>query len=171
MWDLIGGSLKNMIEENAIVVSIEDDTALLEIVRRMPCSLCGQTRGCGISLFGRLFGHRNNVFKAVNQISAQIGDYVVVGIEQQALLASSLRVYGVPLLSVLAGAAIAAGFFAPAKINADGYVFAGALIGLVLGLLWLKGNASGRSLDARYRPVILRAGNAGIINLKCDRGE
>ena len=160
-----------MIEENAIVVGIEDDTALLEIVRTTPCSLCGQTRGCGISLFGRLFGHRNNVFKAVNQISAKIGDYVVVGIEQQALLASSLRLYGVPLLSVLAGATIAAVFFVPAKTNADGYVFVGAMIGLAFGLLWLKGNATGRSLDARYQPVILRAGNAGVIYLKRERGE
>ena len=37
-----------MIEESAIVVGLEQNAAMLEIVRRNPCGLCGQTRGCGI---------------------------------------------------------------------------------------------------------------------------
>ena len=45
-----------MIKENAIVVSIDKDVASLEIVRNKPCGLCGQSRGCGISIWGRLFG-------------------------------------------------------------------------------------------------------------------
>ena len=145
-----------MIEEQAIVVGVENDVTMLEVVRRTPCGLCGQTRGCGISLWGRLFGHRPNIFKAVNQIDAKVGDSVIVGIEEQALLISSLTVYGIPLVTMLAGARNAV---------------IGAVVGLMLGLLWVKGHTAGRSLDARYRPVILRTANNGVINLKCERGE
>lgn len=150
-----------MIEEHAVVVGVEQDVAMLEVVRRTPCGLCGQTRGCGISLWGRLFGHKPNIFRAVNQINARVGDSVIVGIEEQALLRSALTVYGVPLLAMLAGALLAGAVFPGDALeisHADRNAVIGAAAGLILGLLWVKGHVAGRSLDARYRPVILRAG-------------
>jgi sigma-E factor negative regulatory protein RseC len=144
-----------MIEEHAIVVGVEQELALLEVVRRTPCGLCGQTRGCGISLWGRLFGHRNNIFRAANQIGAKVGDSVVVGVDEHALLTSSLAAYGAPLLALLAGALLGNGIGSGER--ADLYAAIGALAGLALGLLWLKMHMAGRGLDARYRPVILRA--------------
>ena len=156
-----------MIEEHAIVVDIDnDDAAMLEIVRRTPCGLCGQSRGCGISIWGRLFGHKPNIFKAVNQINAKVGDSVIVGIEEQALLTSSMTVYGIPLVAMLAGALLAGGFFAAS--HADRNAVIGAVIGLVFGLLWVKAYTAGRGLDARYRPIILRAGDSSMIKLKCE---
>ena len=156
-----------MIEEHAIVVDIDnDDAAMLEIVRRTPCGLCGQSRGCGISIWGRLFGHKPNIFKAVNQINAKVGDSVIVGIEEQALLTSSMTVYGIPLVAMLAGALLAGGLFAAG--HADRNAVIGAVIGLVFGLLWVKAYTAGRGLDARYRPVILRAGDSSMIQLKCE---
>jgi len=155
-----------MIEEHAIVVDVDNDTAMLEIVRKTPCGLCGQTRGCGISLWGRLFGHRSNIFKAVNQINAKAGDAVIVGIEEQALLFSSMLVYGIPLATLLVGALLA-GVIAPSELHADRNAIIGAALGLVLGLLWVKAHSAGRGLDARYRPVILRAGDRSAIILKC----
>lgn len=159
-----------MIEEHAIVVDLEQDMAMLEVLRRTPCGLCGQTRGCGISLWGRLFGHKPNVFKAFNQIHAKVGDSVVVGIEEQALLASALTVYGVPLLAMLAGALVAGGIggMTSEVSYADRNAMMGAIAGLVIGLLWVKGHTAGRSLDARYRPVILRAGDSSVIKLKSE---
>lgn len=161
-----------MIEENAIVVGIERDIAMLEVLRRTPCGLCGQTRGCGISLWGRLFGHKPNIFKALNQINAKVGDSVVVGIEEQALLVSALAVYGVPLVTMLLGALVASGIFggelADGVSHVDRNAMIGAIAGLVVGLLWVKGHTAGRSLDARYRPVILRAGDDSVIRLKCE---
>jgi len=159
-----------MIEEQAIVVGVERDQALLEIVRNKPCGLCGQTRGCGISIWGRLLGHRTNVFRADNEINAQVGDSVVVGVDEKALLAGSLAVYVVPLFLLLGGAAVG-GFFATSPGNADTYALAGAVAGLVIGLLWLRAHAAGRGPDARFRPVILRSAIAGANLRVCQRGE
>lgn len=160
-----------MIEEHAVVVGVEDELALLEVVRRSPCSLCGQTRGCGISLWGRLFGHRSKLFRAVNQIGVKLGDSVIVGVDERALLRSSLAAYGAPLLTLLIGALFGnalGGEDAPRDL----YAVIGAATGLVLGLLWLKAHATGRGLDPRYQPMILRTNDTGASNpiqWKCDQ--
>jgi sigma-E factor negative regulatory protein RseC len=150
-----------MVEEQAVVVGLEDGMAMLEVVRRKPCGLCGQTRGCGVSLWGRLFRHRPHVFKAQNRINADVGDFVVVGVEEQALMRSALLVYGIPLLALLAGAVIAALGWSG---QGDTGTVIGAALGLVAGLLWVKGHTAGRALDSRYQPVILRADNNIVIN-------
>lgn len=159
-----------MIEEQAIVVAIERDQALLEIVRNQPCGLCGQTRGCGVSLWGRLLGHRVSLFRAANQINAQAGDSVIVGVDEKALLAGSLAVYGVTLMLLLGGAVLG-GFLAPAYGNADAYALVGASAGLAAGLLWLRARAASRVVDACYQPVLLRRVPAGANIRKCQRGE
>jgi sigma-E factor negative regulatory protein RseC len=158
-----------MIEEQAVVIGVERDMALLEIVRSKPCGLCGQTRGCGISLWGRLLGHRSSVVRADNQISAQAGDNVVVGIDEKALLASSLAAYGVPLISLLIGAGLG-GSFASAPASADFYALGGAGLGLALGFLWLRGHAAGRGMRSGYRPVVLRQSNTIVDGRICHRG-
>lgn len=148
-----------MIEELAVVVGTDGDKAMLEIVRSKPCGLCGRTRGCGMSLWGRLLGHRTQVFRAANEISARAGDSVVVGIDEKALLAGSLAAYGIPLLFLIAGAVLG-GSLLPAAMHADARTAAGAAAGLALGLLWLKGYGAGRALHASCRPRILRLAGA-----------
>lgn len=159
-----------MIEEQAVVVGIEHDQALLEIIRSKPCGLCGQTRGCGVSLWGRLFGHRNNVFRADNHIGAKVGDAVVVGIDEQALLNGSLMIYGIPLFGLLAGAGLAVSFSGPSTAR-DAYAISGALAGLLLGLLWLRGHSAGAGLAASYRPIIVRLASTIEFRPGCKRGD
>lgn len=161
-----------MIEEHAIVVGVKDDAAMLEIIRKTPCGLCGKSRGCGISLWGKLFNHKSE-FKATNNIGAKVGDSVIVGIEEQALLKSSMTIYGLPLLAVLLGALIGMAFL-PQEAGAaqkDLYAVIGATLGLALSLIWLKGHSAGQTYNANYQPVILRTDNQIVMNLQCERGE
>lgn len=155
-----------MIEEQAIVLSVEKDNATLEVIRSKPCGICGKTRGCGVSLWGRIFGHEASVFKAANQINAKVGDAVIVGIDEQAVVLSALAVYGIPLVTMLVGGFLAS-VFAPSEVHADRNAVIGAVLGLLLGGAWLKGHLQGRGLDARYRPVILRLGSEAVVNFKC----
>jgi sigma-E factor negative regulatory protein RseC len=157
-----------MIEEHALVVGVEQDIALLEVVRRSACGLCGKTRGCGISLFGRLFGHKNNIFKAANTIHAKPGDSVVVAIEEHAVLMSAAVIYGVPLGALLAGAILGNALSDATPAQADMYAFIGAIAGLLSGLGWVKGYATARVMSHRYQPTILRLADAQVINFKCE---
>jgi sigma-E factor negative regulatory protein RseC len=143
-----------MIQENAIVVSIDKGVASLEVIRNKPCGLCGQSRGCGISIWGRLFGHRPNIFKVQNTVNASVDQIVVVGVDESALLRSSFAVYGIPLALVILGATLGSTIFSDV-LHADRNTALGALLGLFVGYLWLKVHNQGSTLDARYRPVIL----------------
>lgn len=160
-----------MIQENAIVISIDQDVASLEIIRNKPCGLCGQSRGCGISIWGRLFGHRSNIFKAKNTVNAKVDQVVVVGVEENALLWSSFAVYGIPLALLILGAVLGSTLFSDA-LHTDRNTALGALLGLFVGYLWLKGHSQASTLNARYRPVILGlAEPSSIINVQCEKGK
>jgi sigma-E factor negative regulatory protein RseC len=144
-----------MIEEQAVVVSLEGDRALLEIERSQPCGLCGATRGCGVSLWGRLFSRRRGSISTTNALNVGVGDHVVIGVEEGALLAGSLVAYLLPLVLVCAGGMLGA-TFAATRAAADLYGALGALAGLGAGLAWMRLQSARRPDSGRFQPVMLR---------------
>ena len=146
-----------MIEERAVILSLQSEpsqtqtTATLEIERKTACGLCGLTRGCGNSIWGRLFGHQTTAFKAQNRINAKVGDSVIVGINEKALLKSALLLYVLPLVTLFFGAILASQLW-----QTDVITMLGAAIGLVLGLLWVKGHTMSSRYFSLQQPVILR---------------
>lgn len=159
-----------MIQEQAIVVGIHQGVASLEILRNKPCGLCGQTRGCGISIWGRLFGHRANIFKVKNTVNAVVDDVVTVGIQENALLLSAVIVYGVPLLTLILGAAFANLAFA-GEVHADRNTVLGALFGLFVGYLWLKGHNQAGIFSAKYQPVMLEIVDKNLVKKTCQSSK
>lgn len=160
-----------MIEEYAIVTKSAGTTATLEIERRTACGLCGQKRGCGNATWGKMLGHDSHDFTAENQINAQVGDSVVVGIDEQAVLNSAFFLYIVPLVGLLIGTLAADYLF-----KNQFYVILGAVSGLVLGFLWVKGHLighdkSGVAYSKKYQAVILRLADyeAGLNHSELDK--
>jgi sigma-E factor negative regulatory protein RseC len=149
-----------MIEERAVILSLDtlsgdantDSVATLEIERKTACGLCGQTRGCGNSIWGKLFAHQSTAFKAQNRINAKVGDSVIVGINEKALVKSALLLYILPLATLLIGAILATQLFA----DTNGNAMLGALVGLVLGLVWVKGHTMSSGYFKLNQPEILR---------------
>ena len=144
-----------MIEERAVILSLDNNSgipsATLEIERKNACGLCGQTRGCGNSIWGKLFAHHSTAFKAQNHINAKVGQSVIVGINETALLKSALLLYILPLVTLFLGAILATKI-----ISTDLSAMIGAVVGLVLGLIWVKGHTMSNSYFRLQQPVILR---------------
>ncbi len=145
-----------MIEEFAVITKRVDDHVMLEIERRTACGLCGQKRGCGNATWGKLLGHKSHEFAAENAINAEVGDSVVVGIDERVMLSSVFYLYVVPLLAMLIGAILADVLF-----NNEFYVILAAALGLLLSFIWVKGHLVGygslkKAHGAKYRAVILR---------------
>lgn len=92
-----------MIEEQAVVIFKEDDQVSVEIMRTKPCGLCGKTQGCGNSIWGKIFSHKRNKLSIKNNIGVKVGDRVMLTIEENYLLRSSLLLYGLPLLFLFIG--------------------------------------------------------------------
>jgi sigma-E factor negative regulatory protein RseC len=157
-----------MIEERAVILSLDNTsgdstastTATLEIERKTACGLCGQTRGCGNSIWGKLFAHQSTAFKAQNRINAKVGDSVIVGINEKALLKSAMLLYMLPLATMLIGAILVRQFSAT-ELGA----MLGAAAGLVLGLLWVKGHTASSGYFSLQQPVILRLASGELMAL------
>lgn len=150
-----------MLEERAVILAVEQDVdgqsiARLEITRKTACGLCGQTRGCGNSLWGKIFAHKSGSFMAQNAIRAQVGDGVIVGIDESAVMKSALLLYMLPLAVMFAAAILASGL-----TTSPLAVLLAAVAGLALGLLWVKAHTIvGKSYFMGQQPKILRLDNA-----------
>ena len=124
-----------MIEEQAIVIKASKQSVTLEVVRSKPCGLCGQVRGCGNSIWGKIFSHQSGHIETRNNLNAKLGDIVILGIDETLMLKSSLMLYGVPLLLMFLGMVITNSF---AKEMTELYTLVGAVLGLSLGVVMIK---------------------------------
>ena len=144
-----------MIEEQAVVIRTEGEQAFLEIQRNQPCGFCGATQGCGISMWSRIFASRRNTFSSYNQLQVKVGERVVIGVEENALLMGSLVAYAAPLLILCVGALIGSNL-AETQASKDLYAALGALLGLVLGLISVRVYTAAQHGLGRYQPIMLR---------------
>jgi sigma-E factor negative regulatory protein RseC len=124
-----------MIEEQAVVIKASKERVTLEVVRDKPCGLCGQVRGCGNSIWGKIFSHQSGHIETRNDLNAKLGDVVILGIDETLMLKSSLMLYGVPLLLMFLGMVIANSL---AKEMVELYTLAGAVTGLFFGVVMIK---------------------------------
>jgi sigma-E factor negative regulatory protein RseC len=138
-----------VIESAARVVRTEAGQAWVISEAPQSCGACGG-KGCGSSLYARLLHPRDPEFQVANPINAEAGEAVVIGVPDGALLQAVLASYLVPLLLILAGAALGQ-HFGGEPISA-----LGALTGLAISALWLKAQR-----PSRHAPSILRRGTGG----------
>lgn len=145
-----------MIEENAQVVAAEGEFVWVETQRQSTCGGCAANKACGTATLAKVLGTRRTRVRALNRNGAQIGDRVVVGIQEAALVRGSLAVYAVPLLALLAGGIVGSLLSARLLLQGEGLSLALGLLGLLGGLWWLKVFSHRIRGDSRYQPVVLR---------------
>ena len=142
-----------MIEERARVISVDRGHAWVETQRQSACGTCAANKGCGTSVLAKVLGNRRSRVRAIDPVGVRLGDEVMVGIAESALVRGSLAIYLVPLLAlvVCAGAVqvLWPGVGEPVVILAG-------LAGLAAGLAWVRLFSRRISSDPRYQPVILR---------------
>ena len=146
-----------MIEETGRVVDVTDGFAWIETEPASACGSCSVSKGCGTSALASLFGRREAPLRVVNHVNANIGDRVVIGIQEAGLVRGSLAVYTAPLAALFAGGLLgrhAAGILMPEMAEIASIL--GALAGLVAGIAWLRRFSRRTEQNARYQPVILR---------------
>ena len=140
-----------MIEEQAVVIFKEDDQVSVEIMRTKPCGLCGKTQGCGNSIWGKIFSHKRNKLSIKNNIEAKVGDRVMLTIEENYLLRSSLLLYGLPLLFLFIGMVF---MDTITQKNSDLWVLVGAIFGILSGLILVKFLAR-KNHDRLYKEAMI----------------
>lgn len=146
-----------MIEETAVITATEGAFARVETQRSTACGGCAAKSACGTSVLGKLWGNRRASVKVLNPIDAGLGEKVIIGLEESALTRASFAFYIVPLLSLILFAifgqwlAVWFNFTAVEPVS-----ILGGLLGLMVGLRWLRFYTARISHDRRHQAVILR---------------
>jgi len=146
-----------MIEESGEVTAVNPPYAMVVTQRSGNCNSCS-TKGCGTRSLNELFAARSQEMRVLNPIDARVGDQVVLGIEEGALLSGSLAVYILPLLTMIAGGVVGE-ILAPALSfpYASEYLsLPAAFMGLAGGFLWARRLGRRMSTNHRFMAVILR---------------
>ncbi|GHD40024.1 positive regulator of sigma(E), RseC/MucC [Marinobacter persicus] len=146
-----------MITETGKVVAIDGGYAWVQTIRTSACQSCSARSGCGQRALASVTGGRANRVRVSNSAGARVGDDVVLGIDEQALLRASLWVYGVPLLALVVGCIAGFRGFGGSELSA----VAGAVVGLAGGFWlvrrWQAGNAGA------FEPRMLRVQRIGTV--------
>lgn len=149
-----------MIEETGTVVAREGEFVWVEAQRGSVCGACSVSKGCGTSALARLLPKRSARTRALNTAQADVGDRVVVGLDESALLQGSLAVYFVPLLSLVGFAVLGESLAAQWLVRGEAWTIAFGAFGLLAGGLWLRRFTGRIDRDPRYQPVVLRQASA-----------
>ena len=148
-----------MIEEHAQVVAVNDGDVWVETQRRSACGQCAANKGCGTATLAKVLGNKRSRVRALNptSVSVAVGDEVVIGIDEQALVRGSLAVYTVPLLSLFIFGLLGQTLGTQLLIGSSELMTIGfSVVGLVLGFLWVRRFTTRIGNDDRYQPVLLR---------------
>jgi sigma-E factor negative regulatory protein RseC len=126
------------VEGIARVVSVEDGLAWLEPEQTTSCGHCASSASCGTgqreaagigTVANRLAARRFTLENLEGAAALQVGERVVIGVGEGALLGAALTAYGLPLLTALVGGSIGQGLY-----GEDAAAMLGMVGGLAFGL-------------------------------------
>ena len=149
-----------MIEEQGKVVALQNNWVWVETQRNSVCGQCSANKGCGTSALANVFGKKANSIAVMKTMPVNIGDEVVIGIEENSLVKGSLLIYALPLVLLISFGLL--GEVVSAQIllsKSDVVTVLFAVLGFVIGFLWLKHISSRLRMDPRYQPKLLKNKN------------
>lgn len=140
-----------MIEEQGRVVAVEAGAVWVQTIRQSTCQSCSAKAGCGQGIMQRLgVGQQHGYVRClVENQTVRVGDAVLIGVPEDAVVKSSLMVYLLPLLALLAGAVGAAPW-------GEGLSVLAAVLAFAASLLLVRWYDRRHASDPALQPVIMR---------------
>ena len=122
-------------ESTAIVTRIEGQHAMVEVSPvAAGCGRCHEAGGCGSGMLNKsLRPQQLSIYRLPNLVGAAVGDRVIISVPEGSVLRAALLAYLLPVLLLIAGAAVGT-----VVSDSDLIAVIGAGSGLALGLLLLR---------------------------------
>lgn len=142
-----------MLEEIAEVVEVQSGSLLVSSSRLSACQGCQAGDNCSQRSLVDLFGSKKVLLKVENpeKHPVQVGQMVVLGLHEQALLKSSAIMYLIPLLLLIVTSLLAS------HLNlAEGFIISMGLLGLLVGFLWARKLSAKLLSNPDYFPKLIR---------------
>lgn len=155
------------LQEEGLVRSLHGSLAMVEAVSSDACSHCGAKGACQF-----LGGERVRAVPAENPVGAQVGDRVLLAAPRRGVLTAGFLVYMVPVLALIAGAALGQRLGPDWSLGAQGGSVLLGVVSLVVTWLVLRRVSLrlGRNASFKVKIVrVLRKGNADAVE-QCAAG-
>lgn len=145
-----------MVTETGQVVDLKNEFAWVATQRKAVCDTCSAQKGCGSGVLAKVLGNRLTRIRVLNSIGAEVGDEVIVGMDDASLVKTSFAVYAMPLAMMIAGA-LAGQMLGDALhwTYGDAATAIFGLGGLAGGFAWLRRYTREIAGDERYQPRLL----------------
>lgn len=148
-----------LVEGFAHVVALEGETVWLEPEQTTSCGHCAASSACGGkggigTLTDRLEARR---FSLPNPDNLRIGERVVIGVSEKALVKASLTAYAIPLAG-----ALFCGVMAQWAAGSDLITMAAMAVGLGVGMIGAYINAQRLDAQGELSPQYLRRADVAI---------
>ena len=153
-----------MLEEHATVVAVEENAVWAEVQRQSVCGQCAANKGCGSAVLQKVLGNKRNIFRVSGDLRVSVGDEVVIGVNENAIVKGSLLVYALPIICIivfaLLGETIASRMM---SIESDYMSVLGAAIGLIVSVFGLRWHSNKSNNQPQYQPIMLRHVNQIVV--------
>ncbi len=137
-----------MPEQEAIVIELEDDMAIIERAQSSQCGGCNPQNSC------QPREPVNRVQSVVlNPVGAVVGDRVLVTVDPMSLLLANLFVYVLPLVTLILGASVGYILTDPDS-DSSLYPLLGAGFGLLISVVLIAHFKPHLKNEQRYAPRI-----------------
>jgi len=150
-------SAPSMNEGIAHVVAVNGSVAWLEPEQTGSCGSCAASGSCGAKGIGTIASRLEfRRFKIDNDSNLFVGERVVVGIPDNALIKAAITAYAIPLATLLLSGALAQWRF-----GSDLVTMMAMVAGLVLGLAFARAGAGRLLMKGDLAPRFLRRAKPG----------
>lgn len=140
-----------MITEEAKIVSVEDDAVWVLSQHKTSCGSCAVKSGCGQGLLAQ-FGVNPSMLRVAvnNNHGLHLNDWIVIGLNEEAMVKLSLFVYMLPLAFLLIFSATAQYFNAN-----DGVTLLAGLIGFLTAGFFISFASKRQQNNPDYQAVFV----------------
>ena len=146
-----------MIEESAIVVSVDAEYITIEIQKKSSCGSCSVNKACGTGIISNYLKPKTIQYTIKNTINAEVGDSIVVGINEKAFLFGSFLMYILPLFFILSFAVLGDYIATKAALmNSEIFVIAMSGTGFIFSFVFMKYLLKNKLNLVRFNPELIR---------------
>jgi sigma-E factor negative regulatory protein RseC len=151
-----------MIEEQATVVSIDDDNITVTSNIKSACGGCQQVDNCGSGQVAKAFPQKKLSLTLKSSLVLELGDNVVLGLNESALLHSAWQVYLWPLIGLLLASWAGEWLVINGILGHEIFAIVLGVIGGFLGFSLAKRQQLSSAACAKLAPKILRRESENI---------
>lgn len=151
-----------MLTEQGTVVALGPEGVRVAVSTRTACQSCQSKTLCGQGVLNQVVPQKTAELRRPVNMPLCVGDTVLIGMQEQAVLKSALIMYLLPVLLTLLGAGLADAWAG----HRDGWTVLGALFGLALGFGGMYRYGQEHQHDERYQACILAILNPDSSPLK-----